>query len=701
MNAILPRSALLASTTTSTTWWRLSVYIDLETRSTVDLRKVGLYPYARSRETMAILARFRIGDGPQIEWRHGDPLPDEIAALCGDATVRWVAHNAAFERIMWRDCLQRQGWPAPPPLEQWECTMARSRACSLPGGLEDALIATGANVRKDKEGHALMLRMCKPRGFGADGKPYWWDDEDRMQRLADYCGLDVDGTRALDLRLPRMSDRERAIWVATERMNDGGLRFDIPFVHRALEVADKARAILNVRMAQITGRHVPAATNVAALKRWLVDQGLDLTPPPDPFSDPVDEALEEETEPDEDDALPELRRKDVQRLLLDDAVTGSVREALEVRLEAGKTSTKKLNAILLRADEQGCVRGLLAYHGASTGRYSAAGGGVQIQNFPRETEEDWDGARRALDFGVEAVEALYGPTLETLSRMLRGAILPDDGCDLFSVDYSAVELRGVAWLAGQHDLVENLRTGGKIYEQTAAAIYGLPVESIGKDSRERWIGKQVVLGSGYQMGFRKFWLMCLGYGVRIEVELAERAIATYRELNPQIVALWYEANDAMMEAIRNPGRKTYAADGRLVFLLEGMWLRMRIPSGRVLRYARPRIEVDERFGRDGIVYEGVNPKTKRWGTQRTFGGRIVENAVQALCRDLLADAMLRLEERFPGAWRMMTLVHDETVGSAKRGALTVEQARDVICELPAWAAGFPLGAEGWMGARYA
>lgn len=670
-------------------------FFDLETRSTVDLRKTGVYPYAKHPTTQAIVARFRFDDEPHIEWMLGDPLPDEIVEAAADPGVLWVAHNSGFERTMWRFCLEpRQGWPACPPLERWHCTMAQARACALPGNLEEALQATGANIQKDMAGHRLMLQMCKPRGFNADGTPYWWEDADRMRRLSDYCGTDVDGSRAIFLRVPKMSDSEREVWLATEEMNEAGVRFDLSFCRTALRVADEARDRLNAEMAEVTQRRVPAATNVAALKRWLMDQGIDLTPPPDPFDDPADDVEED----DEEDALPELRRKDVERLLLDERVQGAARRALEIRLEAGKTSTKKLNAILQRADERGYVRGLIAYHGTSTGRDSASGGGVQIQNFPRETLDDWDGARAVMEHGADALEVLYGPTLDVISKMLRGAIIPDDGCDLISVDYAAVELRGVAWLAGQDDLVRALRDNAKIYERTAARIYGVPVESIGKDSRERWIGKQVVLGSGYQMGYQKFWRMCLGYGVRVDVELAERAIATYREMYPQIVALWYELNDAMIEAVRNPGRVVTAANGRLKFLLEGMWLRMRLPSGRALRYAKPQIEIDERFGREGVTYWGVNSKTKRWSKQRTFGGRITENAVQAVCRDLLMEGAKRL--RAHGGYRLFTRVHDESVMHIVRGVGTVEEARDLLCVVPDWAKGFPLGGEGWRGTRY-
>lgn len=678
---------------------RRTLYWDAETRSVIDLRRVGLYPYMKHRTTQVTVVRLRLDDGEQVEWRPGDPLPQEILDAFADPEVMICAHNAAFERILLRDILHpRYGWPACPPLERWECTMARARACALPGGLEDALSALGSNVQKDMQGHALMLRMCRPRAFLPDGTPTWWEDEDRMRRLSDYCGTDVDGTRALDLRLPPMPDSERAIWLSTERMNDAGVRFDLRFVLRALEVADIARERLDWAMAKVTDGQVNKASNVAALKRFLINQGVDLTPPPDPFADPVQEAEEDEADATEEEALPELRRKDVQRLLLDDRVQDAARKALEIRLEAGKSSTKKLNAIVARADHRGYVRGLISYHGTNTGRDSAAGGGVQIQNFPRETEEDWAGAWDAMQRGIDDVEMFYGPALDVISRMLRGAIIPDDGCEITSVDYSAVELCGVAWLAGQDDLVEDLRKKAKIYERMAGRIYGIDPATVAKDSRERWIGKQVILGCGYQMGYQKFWRMCLGYGQRVDVDLADRAVRTYRDTYTAIPALWYELNDAAMLAVRFPGRLVSAAQDRIRFKLDGIWLRMRLPSGRVLRYAYPKIEIDERFDREGIVYWGVHPKTKRWGKQRTFGGRITENAVQGLCRDLLMDGARRLERS--GIYRPTTRVHDETVVNRRLGQGSIAHMQELLCELPAWAGGFPLTSEGWTGERY-
>lgn len=698
-----------------------TLYWDAETRSLCDIRAAGTHRYTADPTTDHILSRFRLDDGEHVEVRRDQPLPAEIRDAFTDPAVMVCAHNFAFERNLLKDVLARRyGWPAPPPLARWECTMARARACGLPGSLEQALAAIGSNVQKDREGHALMLRMCRPRrvseyddGAGLlspdrftvlpNGKlAEWWWDEERLERLGEYCGTDIDGSRALDLRLPPLPDSERAIWLATEEINDAGVRFDLSFARRALAVADKARAALDKQMRDATGGAVGAASNVTALKRFLLDQGVDLSPPPDPFADDEDEAGGPELETgDDEDELPDLRRADIVRLLATPRVQGAARRALQIRLEAGKTSTKKLNAMLARADAGGYVRGLLAYHGASTGRYSAAGGGVQIQNFPRDTVPDWDAARAALDlvpeYGLDAVEALHGPALDVVSKMLRGSIIPDDGCDIISVDYSAVELRGVAWLAGQDDLVEALRTGAKIYEQMAGVIYGRHWKEIAKDSRERWVGKQTVLGSGYQMGGRKFWSQCMALGQPVEVELANRAIAAFRDTYPRISQLWYAMNDAAIAAVKRPGQRVETARGRILFLREGNWLRMRLPSGRALRYRNPRIEIDKRFGREGVVYEGVNSKTKKWGKQRTFGGRWVENAVQGLCRDLMAGGMLRARA---AGYRVVTTVHDEVVVCAPVGTGSVEHLTALLCELPAWAEGFPLAAEGWRDARY-
>ncbi|CAB4139987.1 bifunctional 3'-5' exonuclease/DNA polymerase [uncultured Caudovirales phage] len=673
-----------------------TLFWDSETRSLADIRKVGVYRYAEHPSTAHILSRFRLDDARQVEVRFGDPLPTEIRDALLDMNVRIVAHNATFERLLLRNVLApRHGWPdVSRDLARWHCTMARARASGLPGSLEGALAGLGLPVQKDKEGHSLMLRMCRPRRLEADGTPVWWEDEPRLARLAEYCGVDVDGTRVLDRRLPPLAEGEHAIWAATEEINDRGVRFDLAFVEAARRTAEDARKDLDRKMHAVTCGEVRAASNVTALKEWLVRQGLEFLPPTD---DDQDE--------DDDGAGFELRRADIIRMLADlrlpymvagRVVEPLVREALTIRLEAAKSSVKKLDSIAARADARGYVQGLLGYHGASTGRFTGTGG-VQIQNFPRETVDNWDAAREALDLGAATVDALYGPPLDTVSKMLRGSIMPSGGCELISADYAAVELRGVAWLAGQTDLVEDLRAGARIYEQMAAKVFGRKPEEIGKDSRERWVGKQVVLGSGYQMGATKFEAMCAALGRPVESDLAKKAITTYRGAYPKISGLWAAMEGAARAAVLAEGKRITTADGRIAFRRDGDMLRLRLPSGRYLYYRKPEVELDQEHNREGVTYWGVDSRTRRWSKIRMFGGRWTENAVQALCRDLMILGMQRLRA---AGYAIITTVHDEIVVEKPIGQGDVDEVVRLMCELPDWAAGFPLSAEGWKGDRY-
>lgn len=662
-----------------------TLFWDSETRSLADIRKVGVYRYAEHPSTAHILSRFRLDDARQVEVRFGDPLPIEIRDALLDMNVRIVAHNATFERLLLRNVLApRHGWPdVSRDLARWHCTMARARASGLPGSLEGALAGLGLPVQKDKEGHSLMLRMCRPRRLEADGTPVWWEDEPRLARLAEYCGVDVDGTRVLDRRLPPLAEGEHEIWAATEEINDRGVRFDLAFVEAARRVAEEARKDLDRKMHAVTAGAVRAASNVGALKEWLLKQGVEIAPPA------------EDDDEEDDDAEPELRRADVVRLL-HTSPAGAVRDALTIRLEAAKSSVKKLDSIAARSDARGYVQGLLGYHGASTGRYTATGG-VQIQNFPRETVDHWGAARETLGLGAATVDALYGPPLDVVSKMLRGSIMPSEGCELISADYAAVELRGVAWLAGQDDLVEDLRKGAKIYEQMAAKVFGRKPEEIGKDSRERWVGKQVVLGSGYQMGATKFEAMCAALGRPVESDLAKKAIGTYRGAYPQISGLWVAMEGAARAAVLAEGKRITTADGRIAFRRDGDMLRMRLPSGRYLYYRKPGVERDEEHGREGVAYWGVDSRTRRWSKIRMFGGRWAENAVQALCRDLMILGMQRLRA---AGYAIITTVHDEIVVEKPIGQGDVDEVVRLMCGLPDWAAGFPLSAEGWKGDRY-
>ena len=618
-----------------------TLYWDCETRSTVDLRKAGLYVYASHPTTSVTVARLALDREAPHEWRPGQALPARYIQAMEDHNVRIVAHNSAFERIILRDILApRHGWPVV-PIWRFDCTMARARVQALPGALDGAAMAIGLDVRKDLSGHQLMMRMCRPRSVAPDGTVTWWQDDDRMQRLSDYCATDVKVERALDVVLQPFTESERAVWEQTEVMNDRGVRFDLGFVAAARAVAEETRDLLDSMMASLTAGAVPRCSRMVDLKRYLIGRGVNLDPPPElqrdnqPWMTPVAELLlpddDDEPKAEENDAresLPDLRRRDIMRLLAGPDLQEHDRAVLRLRLEAGKISTRKLDAIRERADEQGVVRGLLGYHGANTGRYISMG--VQIQNFPRETVRDWQEMRELLDSGATLVDALAGPPLDVISKMLRGAIIPRPGHRIMAGDYSSVEAVGLAWLAGQSDLLEAFERREPVYEEMAATVYGRLVADIRPDSIERQVGKTLVLGAGYQMGWWKFretvLMMC---GVLLKPEEAEHAINTYRDTFKRIYSFWWEIEEAAKLAVSVPGRVTGTAGGKIRFLCERAWLRMRLPSGRCLWYAKPLVEANpERDGREMLTYFGVNNKTRKWERQHTYGGRLTENCIE-------------------------------------------------------------------------
>ena len=669
------------------------LFLDLETRSTVDLRKTGAYVYASDPSTSVTVARLAIGMEEPWEWRPGRELLPKYREHLEDPTKEVVAHNAQFERLLIEGVLHpRHGWPLV-AIDRWICTMARVRAQALPASLDGAGMALGLPIKKDGDGYRLMLQMCKPRRT-SDGSLAWWEDEDRMTRLSDYCSTDVKVERQIYRSTAALPQPELDVWDLTETMNDRGVRFDHSFVQAARIVAEETQALLNNDMRLLTVGVVRKTSEIGLLKAWLMKRGVDLAPPPDLARE--GELLEELEEVDEEEEkIPDLRRRDIQRLIADPRVGLLEKSVLRCRLEAGKISVKKLYAIHERSNADGRVRGLLGYHGASTGRYISQG--LQVQNFPRDVVSDWDGHRALLDHGAAMVDALTGPPLDVISKMLRGAIIPADGHEIAAGDFASVEAVGVAWLSGQNDLVEAFRQKRKVYEEMGARVYGIDPATIKKDSTARHVGKTLILGCGYQMGWYKFRETVIAQvGTILTPEEAERAVGVYRETYARVPGLWTDMSLAAIDAVRHPGQATAVAGGRIRFRMDRKWLRMRLPSGRYIWYSQPLIETG-RFGNDCVSYMTVNSLNKKWERQQTYGGRLTENAVQGLCRDLLVHAALRLEQE---GYRPLTLIHDEVVCEPPIGFGSVDRMCAIMSELPAWASGFPLRAEGSRGPRY-
>ena len=593
-------------------------------------------------------------------------MPGPLRKLLQDPDCIVVAHNAGFERTLFNAKLSLKFQVPVIPIERWDCTAARAARMALPRSLDGAAQALGLDVQKDLEGHRLMMRMCRPRSEDADlGTITWWDDAPRMQRLAEYCATDVEVERLLDKQLRHLGE-DRPVWIHTELINDRGVRIHTEFAQRAVLFADMAQTALNAELEKLTDGAVKAATNVGGIKAWLNTQGVDV--------------FEGESE--------SLNKEAIQHLLNKDYLPENVKAVLRIRASGGKSSVAKYTAMLERVSPDGRVRGNLMYHGASTGRWS--GSGVQLQNLPRATVKDWDAANASL--------TPIGPqTTGILSQMVRGTIVAEPGHRLIWADYAAIEARGVAWLAGQDDLVALFASGGKVYEAMAASIYGVDPSEIGKDSVERFLGKTVILGCGYSMGAVRFRQACAAMGVHISEELAERAVKTYRAMYPQIPLLWRRLDDAAMAAVRRPNNDTVY--GKIKFRCEKDWLLVRLPSGRKLFYREPRIvEQAGPFGsRPALAYMAVSSFTRKWQQERTFGGKLTENIVQGICRDLIAGAMLALE---PRGYPVIASVHDEVICEVPNAWGTQKEMIEIMCQVPAWAEGFPIAAEAKEGIRY-
>lgn len=640
------------------------LHLDFETRSCADLRKVGVYAYADDPSTEVLLACWALDEGPVKTWFRGTPVPQELTSALADPSVTVCAHNAGFERLVLAKVLPASHWPTP-GLARWDCTAARAARQALPRSLDGAGAALGLDVQKDKEGHALMMRMCKPRDYNEDGTPIWWEDADRMRRLAEYCARDVEVERELDRRLKPLSPLHQQLWELTETINDRGVEIDVEFATAAIARAETLRRELDAELNQLTNGAIKAATNVPSLRDWLKEQGVIL--------------------PDTDDES--LAKKKLAEYLAREDLSPTVRRVLEIRLEAGKSSVAKYRAMIHRASKDGRVRGNFIYHGAATGRF--AGSGIQPQNLPRKTVKDWDEARANID-------AL---SLDDLSRMIRGTVRAKEGHTFVWADYAAIEARGIAWLAGADALVTQFAEGVDAYRTMAAVIYGVEPDHIAAESVERQLGKQVILGAGYGMGAARFRVTCDGYGIPVDEVLAENAINAYRNTYPKVPMFWRAVENATRNAIQSPG-KSFAA-GRVSYRVEDNWLMCRLPSERVLFYANPRIAtVESKFGvRDVIQYDAVNPLTKKWNPEVTFGGKLAENVTQATCADLITGAMLRVEQ---AGYPVVLSVHDELVCEVPDDVVpfATRVIPKIMCEPPKWADGFPIKAEVKSGKRY-
>lgn len=687
----------------------MRVNIDLETRSTVDLRKTSATIYARHESTDIHIACYCDEAKPDVvyTWRcYAEPMPGNLRGWLSDPAVTLVAHNAGFEHAMLTapHLVQKYGIPEISH-DRWDDTAERAARQAMPRSLEAGASAFGLDVQKDMDGSRVMLQLAKPRAWAdEDGKdvPVWWTPEespDKYQKLVDYCITDVKVGASLSQATRPLTDTEREISLMTREINAEGVPVDWRFAEVAVRVAKLYKKYLDYQMAAVTEGEVSGASKVVDLKRWCADKGFVILDDTETVGDGDPKML--------------MDKSAISQLLARDDLPEDVRAALTIRRIAAKNSVAKYEAMINRVDKlTGRVPDTLIYHGASTGRW--AGSGIQTQNFIRATVKNWDACKEDVllvdkgSLSFEQFEEKHGEDLMTvLSKMLRGTIRAPGKQLLVASDFSSVEARGVAWVAGASSLVQLFASGGKVYEEFAGKVYGVRPGDILKDSIERFLGKTAVLGCGYGMGGKKFVATCEAQGKTVSEEEGKRVVDAYRSEYPEIPELWRGLEKVAIAATQNPG-KPYVYEGgvRITFFhhKEDGFLMMQLPSGRKLYYRKPRvIQVATAFGtRLALEYSTVNSVTRKWQREVTWGGRLTENAVQAICRDLMAEAMLRVRR---AGYTIVMTVHDEVVA-----LLSLEQSEDpeyhkgviqtLMTTVPDWAEGFPIDATADYGKRY-
>jgi DNA polymerase len=542
----------------------------------------------------------------------------------------------------------------------------QAMAMSLPASLEMGAAALGITMQKDMQGSRLAIQMSKPRRMEG-ARPIWWDDEERLNKLYAYCKQDVRVEQEADRRLVRLRPSERQLWILDQRINDRGVRVDVDLCRQASKIVEAATLKLDKEMSRVTQGEVTGCSQVQKLMIWLRSRGVS--------TDSVDK-----------EHMTELLGLD----LPDD-----VERALLLRQEAAKASTAKIEALLNCINRDGRARGLLQFHAASTGRWG--GRRFQPQNLPRPEMKDPESAIPALMSGdLALVEMLYDRPLSAVSDCLRSMIVAGAGKKMVAADFAAIEARVLAWLAGQDYLVKLFFEDGPIYETMAQEIYKKPINKK-QHPNERQVGKTAVLGCGFGMGAPKFKQTCKKVGIAVDDDLAKQTVDAYRTKNDRIKAFWYEAEDAAIDAVRSPGKVTLCAGGKVKWRMAGSFLWCQLPSGRCLCYPYPRIvEKETPWGqmKDALVYKGVDSYTRKWGDIDTYGGSLVENITQAVARDLLAEAMLRTDAKYP----LVLTVHDELLAETPDPDL--HEYENMMAAVPGWAVGCPVKAEGWVSERY-
>lgn len=705
----------------------MKIHLDFETRSRADLTKVGAWAYAAHPSTDIICMGFAVEDEkPRLLTRDDFGLQLNRGGFSNGLT-RLVAHNVAFEYAIYHFVLhQKYGWPELLDPSKWDCTMARAYMCGLPGSLEGAALAMRLKFQKDLEGRSALMKICKPRADGTFN-----EDPLLYKRVYDYNGVDIETERALDKALPELSADERKLFEIDLRINRRGLLIDLGAARAATEVSAVLTDNLNAELRKMTGGAVSKASGVPEMKRWIASQGVAL---------PTVMKIDEETG--EEIAKTTLDIEAVKDLLKGD-LPPIVTDVLKIRQQVGKSSVAKFKKMLECACADGRARGMFQFLGAHTGRWAARL--FQPANLPQgfggeDVEEKQNFALEVLGMGAGFFQATFGDkAMQTLSDIIRAVIIPAPGKVYVGADLNAIECRVLNWLAGESWVLALFARGDSPYLRMAESIFEKTGLTKKGNPFEYDIGKRSELGFGFGMGAAKFQGSVYtetskkGEGVWLDDDLALKARDVYRETHPEVVKFWYATEAAAVNAVRNPGQLFPTAGGKVIWGMSAdrLFLCCKLPSGRLLRYYTPsietsavtwckdptcphvaakdanlcpkkRIKTEIRYwtsAGEGAIQTGCNGFL---GQYRTWGGELVENVVQAAARDFMVVGMRRAEES--GELPLVLHNYDELlaeVDERRHPDVALGQLIMMMTEkLPAWTAGCPVKAEGFVGRRY-
>ena len=640
--------------------------IDIETYSSNDLKSCGVYKYVEAPDFTILLFAYSVDRGPVTccDFAQGETLPENVVEALRDPGVVKTAFNAAFERV----CISHYfGWPLMDPA-QWRCTMVRAARMGLPLSLGQCGEVLRLADGKMKEGAALIRYFSVPNR-GKRHLPA--DAPDRWEVFKKYCIRDVEVEQAILAKVRRLEipafDEE--LYTVDQRINDRGVMIDAQMVANAARFDDDYKAELLKEAQQISGMENP---NSPAQIKQYIHQATGLP-------------------------IQSLNKKDLDDIEKQLKYWPKPRRVLEIRREMGKTSNKKYPAMLQCVCQDGRIHGLLQFCGAArTGRW--AGRLVQIQNLPQNHLQDLDYARQLVKAGDLAdFELNYSNPTQVLSELIRTAFIAKPGCTFHVCDFSAIEARVIAWIAGENWVLDVFRKGGDIYCATASQMFGVPVEKHGANAELRQKGKIAVLALGYGGGIGALENMGgskMGLTEREEKEIIQK----WRDANPRIVKFWATVEAAVMKALKT-GESTTIHRGIEVAKRWGM-LTITLPSGRIVCYPRARIGTEYgdswRGDHEIIEYEGLNQTTKKWEAIRTYGGKLTENIVQSVARDILGIVILRAEA---AGLKIVFHIHDEIVVEAEPGQ-TLEDVTAIFSQPIDWCKDLPLKGAGYTTPYY-